>query len=137
MNELLSSLTNFTISIEQKYSKKSSSIEIYKTESSLKLKKLNLRSSSGYEEYICGLCLRIAIIELANIPIPNFIIIDEGFTCMDETNIENVSILYEYLREKYDFCLIVSHLNSLKAQSDSFINITKLHQNANSQIYFT
>ena len=52
-------------------------------------------------------------------------IIDEGFTCMDELNLGNIRSILMEMRRRFDFILLVSHLVELKGNCDEYISITK------------
>ena len=132
-NDILMSLTDFTIEIEREYSKKMSNIEIYKIN---KDEQLNIKNCSGFEQFIVGLALRLAIVNTSNLPSPNFIIIDEGFSCMDSTNMQNVEVLFGKLRSRFNFVLIISHLDELKSNCDKYIDIVKPDNGPDSHIMY-
>ena len=50
---------------------------------------------------------------LSNLSAPHFMIIDEGFSCMDEYNLLNIELLYGVMKNMFDFSLIVSHLDAM------------------------
>ena len=143
-NKILTNITNFTIEITQIYNNNSkskdkklrsrSSIEIYKIESNMK--KIKIQSCSGFERFIVGLVLRLAIIKSSQLQSPNFMAIDEGFSCMDKSNLENIDSLFNIIKSTFDFALIVSHINELKDKCDNYINITKQNENSPSYVYF-
>ena len=107
-------------------------IEIYKI---INNKSLNVSNCSGFENFIIYLALRLSIVRIANIPLPNFIAIDEGFSSMDNTNIHKIEILLNKMRHIFDFVLIISHLEQLKSNCDKYINITKNNYNSPSYKY--
>jgi len=78
---------------------------------------------SGFEKFIISLAVRIALTNLSILPKPNFIAIDEGWGCFDSTNIANISNIFDYLRTKFDFVLVVSHITELQSDVDDIINI--------------
>ena len=134
-NEILIMTTNFSIKIVQKTreKEKKSYINVYKIENK---NIININNCSGYERFITGLILRVAIIESSNISGPNCMFIDEGFSCMDKSNLQNVKIIFNKLKELFDFTLIVSHLDELKCSCDNYINITKKNIHRPSSIRF-
>jgi DNA repair exonuclease SbcCD ATPase subunit len=122
-NKLLCDLqTDITIKIIKFYYSGRSGIEIYKD---VKGKMLNILNCSGYEQFIVNLVLRLSIIHISNRWPTNFMAIDEGFSCMDNDNLNNISNLFGHLRSKFKFVLIVSHLDELKSNCDKYIDIVK------------
>ena len=47
----------------------------------------SLEMCSGMEKFISGLAIRIALINVCNLPRPNFLVIDEGFGTLDNENL--------------------------------------------------
>ena len=45
---------------------------------------------------------------------PNFMVIDEGWGCLDNNNIEKIQNFLYNINKYYDFIIIVSHINKLK-----------------------
>lgn len=116
INDILTFISDFTIDIE--YDK--GSIKIYKT---VYNKKITLTMMSGYEKFITNIAFRLAISDLnCNIK-TNFFIIDEGFSYCDSEHIDKLKSLFEYLRKKYKWSLVVSHLEEIKENFDTSINI--------------
>jgi DNA repair exonuclease SbcCD ATPase subunit len=77
------------------------------------------------ERFISSLAIRIALINVSALPRPNFIAIDEGFGTLDSTHISNLINLFEYLRMKFDFSIIISHVDSMRDMVDNFITVDK------------
>jgi DNA repair exonuclease SbcCD ATPase subunit/predicted phosphodiesterase len=115
-------LTEFTVKITKIFYNNRCGIEIYKDVND---NMLNILNCSGYEQFIVNLVLRFSIIDISNRWSTNFMAIDEGFSCMDETNLTNLELLFEYLRDSFKFVFIVSHLDELKSNCNEFINIVK------------
>lgn len=88
--------------------------------------KWTLELSSGFERFVSSLAIRVALINISNLPRPNFIAIDEGWGVMDPSNLSQVGLLFSYLKTNFDFVLIISHLDSIKDFVDSLIEITKV-----------
>lgn len=81
--------------------------------------------SSGMERFIMSIVSRVALIEVTSLSRPNFIAIDEGFGVLDAENISNVYVLFDKIKEKFDFILCITHLDSFKDVADKNIEITK------------
>jgi len=80
---------------------------------------------SGMEKFIASLAIRSALLNISNLSRPTFLAIDEGFGVMDSDNMNSLGYLFDYLRQKFDFVLIVSHLDSIKDSVDSNLEIVK------------
>ncbi len=117
-NNILLPLTNFSISIEQE----KDSINLYKINEK---NKLNIELCSGFEKFVVGLAVRIALLNLSKLSSCNFMLIDEGFSCMDNSNINNLSSLFNTLKDMFDFVIVISHLDSVKSQCDEYMSIDK------------
>lgn len=134
-NDKLASVTNFTIKIHQIFSKFMSTIEIFKLSGSSSDEFIKIQNCSGFERYIVGLVLRLAIMSSSNLPMCNFIALDEGFACMDSHNLNNLQNLIHIIRNSFDFSIIVSHLDILKENCDNYINIYKSHPSSPSYVF--
>ena len=82
-------------------------------------KRWPLELAGGMEKFLTGLALRVALINISNLPKCNFIAIDEGWATMDAENISSVSALFSILKEHFEFIWIISHLDSMR----DFVNI--------------
>jgi DNA repair exonuclease SbcCD ATPase subunit len=84
-----------------------------------------LELTSGMERFISSLAIRIALINVSALPRPNFIAIDEGWGSLDSEHISSVVNLFDYFRTKFDFSIIISHVDSMRDMVDSLINVDK------------
>lgn len=98
-------------------------------------KKWPLEMSSGLEKFISSLAIRVALINISNLPRPSFIAIDEGFGCADRENMASMANLFGFLKTKFDFIWIISHLDEMRDMVDKHIEIKK--ENGFSKIVFT
>ena len=142
VNDLLSIITDFTI----KFDISDNKIDIYldrpiynmsKSNSNTNISYLNNKNSSksnryilinngsGFERFISSLAIRIALLDMSNLPKINFLAIDEGFSAFDTHNINNVGQILDYLKTKFDFILTISHLTQIKENSDIIIGLQK------------
>lgn len=69
--------------------------------------------ASGFQRFIISIMFRIVLGESAPCA-PDFLIIDEGFGCMDKQHIARLIGVLNYLRDKYKFVFIVSHIEELQ-----------------------
>lgn len=119
-NELLLSITDFTIQSDIT----DKSIEFFLTESNNP--KLPIGLASGFQKFIVSTVLRISLTSF----IPSgsqFMIIDEGFGCMDESNIDKLPELFTQLSTQFDFLFIISHITNLQNILNNPVNIINKH----------
>jgi DNA repair exonuclease SbcCD ATPase subunit len=94
-----------------------------------------LELTSGMERFISSLAIRIALINISALPRPNFIAIDEGWGSLDAEHISSVVNLFEYFKHKFDFSIIISHVDSMRDMVNSLISIDKF--DGFSKIHYT
>ena len=123
VNDLLSITTDFTVKFDMSDSK----IDIYLDRSIYKDKTRNIiiNNASGFERFMASLAIRMALLELSNLPKINFMAIDEGWSSFDTHNINNVSVILDYLTSKFDFVLTISHLIQIKEHCDIQLSLKK------------
>ncbi len=85
-----------------------------------------LELTSGMERFISSLAIRVALINVSALPRPNFIAIDEGWGSLDREHISAVTNLFEYFRTKFDFSIIISHVESMRDMVDNLIEVNKI-----------
>ena len=88
--------------------------------------KWSLEMCSGMERFISGLAIRVALINVCNLPRPNFLVIDEGFGTLDSENLQSLFMLFTYLKTQFDFVMIISHIDSMRDVVDGLIEIKKI-----------
>ncbi len=89
--------------------------------------KWSLEMCSGMERFISGLAIRIALINVCNLPRPNFLVVDEGFGTLDNENLTSLYMLFAYLKTQFDFVMIISHIDSMRDVVDSLMEIKKIN----------
>nr|URM62060.1 alkylated DNA repair protein [Mimivirus sp.] len=90
------------------------------------VKPYNVQLASGFERFIIGLAIRMTLCQISLTSKPNFLIIDEGWSCLDSENLNNVGAIMNYIKTQYEHVIIISHLEELKNQADYVINIDKM-----------
>ena len=85
----------------------------------------SLEMCSGMERFISGLAIRVALINVCNLPRPNFLVIDEGFGTLDSENLQSLFMLFTYLKTQFDFVMVISHIDSMRDVVDNLIEIKK------------
>ena len=86
----------------------------------------SLEMCSGMERFISGLAIRVALINVCNLPRPNFIAIDEGFGSLDTDNFNSLYLLFDYLKTQFDFIITISHIDKTRDMVDQIIDISKV-----------
>ena len=74
----------------------------------------SLEMCSGMERFISGLAIRVTLINVCNLPRPNFLVIDEGFGTLDSENLQSLFMLFTYLKTQFDFVMVISHIDSMR-----------------------
>jgi len=87
--------------------------------------KWSLEMSSGMERFVSGLAIRVALINICNLPRPNFLIIDEGFGTLDSENMQSLYRLFIYLKTQFEFVMIISHIDTMRDAVDNLVEIKK------------
>jgi len=90
-------------------------------------RKWPLEMCSGMEKFISGLAIRIALINICNLPRPNFLAIDEGLGTLDSENLSAIYMLFSYLKTQFDFVILISHLESARDMVDSLMEVKKIN----------
>jgi len=116
INMMLTSLVNFTINFI--VTEKELNVYITRPHG-----QIPLSNASGFEKFVGSLFLRIGLIKISNLPKANFLAIDEGWSNFDYENMNNVGMIMDYLRGEFDFVILVSHLQTMREQTDLQINI--------------
>ena len=85
-----------------------------------------LEMCSGMEKFISGLAIRVALINVCNLPRPNFLVVDEGFGTLDSDNLQSIFMMFDYLKTQFDFINIISHLDAMRDIVDTLVEIKKV-----------
>ena len=84
-----------------------------------------LELTSGMEKFISSLAIRTSLINITSLPRPNFLAIDEGFGVLDSENINNIYLLFDYLKSQFGFIMCISHIDTMRDVVDKLIEIKK------------
>ena len=118
VNNILSQIVEFTINIETD----GKNVNVYiKYED----RKWPLELCSGMEKFVSALALRVALINVSNLPRPNFLVIDEGMSALDASNMAMVHSLFDYMKTHFDFIIVISHLDAMRDMVDKQLEIKK------------
>lgn len=81
--------------------------------------------TSGYERFVTSIAIRVALTEVSNLPKCSFLSIDEGMGTLDSEHLAMIPPLFNVLKHKYDFILVISHLDSIRDAVDKTIEISQ------------
>jgi len=82
-----------------------------------------LELSSGMERFISAIAIRVGLINISNLPKPTFFAIDEGLGVLDSTNLNQIYLLFNYIREVFQFTMIISHIDMVRDMVDNTLTI--------------
>ena len=128
VNNILLDIDNYNIKIIY-----DNTIKIIKIDNVTK-QESNGVMASGHEKSILNVIFRIALSKLNSIISTNFFIIDEAFKNSDYNKKQKLKTLFEYLRNNYDWILVVTHDDYIRDNFDKEINIE--HHNGTSLINY-
>jgi DNA repair exonuclease SbcCD ATPase subunit len=118
VNNILSQIVEFSMSIET--DGKNVNVFIRYED-----KKWPLELCSGMERFVSSLALRVALINISNLPRAPFLIVDEGFGALDADTIAMIHSLFDYLKTNFDFIIIISHLDAMRDMVNKHLEIKK------------
>ena len=81
--------------------------------------------TSGYERFVASVAIRVAMTNISNLPKTTFLAIDEGFGTLDPDNLASMYTLFAFLKNNFDFVLVISHLDALKDAVDKQVEIKR------------
>ena len=128
VNEILNDVDTYKIKINY-----DSFIKITKIENDTEQESSGLMAS-GHEKSVLNIIFRLALSKLNSMVSTNFFIIDEAFKNSDSNKKQKLKTLFEYLRNNYDWALIVTHDDYIKDNFDKEVNIE--YDNGSSFIKF-
>lgn len=121
-NNILKEITDFTL----EFALDGQNLEVYICREH---GKWNLNLSSGMEKFISSVVIRIALIKVSGCVKSDFMIIDEGWSQIDNENIMAMERFFQFLRENFKFVILISHNNYIKDMVDRVITISKDERN--------
>lgn len=84
-----------------------------------------IEMGSGAEKTIASMAIRLALLQVSNLPKSNVIILDEPATALDAENMEGFIRMIGMVKCHYDVVILISHLDALKDIVDLVIPIDK------------
>jgi len=88
-------------------------------------KVINIETLSGCEYVILNVAFRLALGRCNNSLKTNFIIIDEAFRFCDDDSIRKIPTIFDYIRENFDWGIVISHDDRVIQMYDNPIKISK------------
>lgn len=118
VNNILSQIVEFSMGIETD----GKNVNVYIKYDD---KKWPLELCSGMEKFVSALALRVSLINISNLPRANFLVVDEGMSALDASNLPMLHALFDYLKASFDFIIIISHLDAMRDMVDKQLEIKK------------
>jgi DNA repair exonuclease SbcCD ATPase subunit len=115
---ILSGIVNFGVKLE--LDEDANTLEIYMFEGN---SKRLLEMCSGMEKVISSLAIKVALRNISTLPKFDTLVLDEGFSDLDESGVEACSRLLRSLRRYYKCVLMVTHIETLKDVVDAVIEV--------------
>lgn len=84
-----------------------------------------IEMGSGAEKTIASMAIRLALLQVSNLPKSNVFILDEPATALDADNMEGFIRMIDMIKVHYDVVILISHLDALKDIVDTTITIEK------------
>jgi len=84
-----------------------------------------IEMGSGAEKTIASMAIRLALLQVSNLPKSNLFILDEPATALDADNMEGFIRMIDMVKSHYDVVILISHLDALKDIVDTTITIEK------------
>jgi len=85
-----------------------------------------LENGSGAEKTLAAIAIRIALLNVSNMPKSNIFILDEPGTSLDADNMEGFVRILDLIKSYFNITLLITHVDSLKDVVDMTIDITKV-----------
>lgn len=121
--KILFGVVDFTITLDIPNDTSSSSMEIYIDYGD---NKRIIELGSGMEKMIASIAIRVALINVSSLPKSDIFIIDEGFSELDDVNIDACGRLLQSLLRWFKNIIIITHIDTLKDIVNDVIDITRV-----------
>ena len=92
--------------------------------------KRKIECTSGMERMIASLSLRTVLHSITHLPKPDFMILDEGFGALDDSNVEVAMKMLRSMLDHFRFILIISHVETVKEAVDEMIEVSRVGLNS-------
>lgn len=127
MGQVLEKVTNTKLEIEIVEKESRDSKEFPNFQYELKVDDIKgrryVKALSGGESFIYSVALRMALISMNQKGRAEFLVVDEGWGNLDETNFAHIPDIYGILRENFRYVLLMSHIEEFKSNVDMVVKI--------------
>ena len=89
----------------------------------------------GFESFLILLAFKITLSNFFSVPYCGILIIDEGVSVLDRSNVDKFNIIAEFIKKYYNNIILISHIPSFNDYIDTFIKIDK-NKDKSSKIIF-
>jgi len=80
---------------------------------------------SGFQKFVIDITLRICFSQIIK-TLPQVLMIDEGFGCMDALNLRAMQTALHSLKKSYEWVLIITHLEDMQLGMDQEVKIVQI-----------
>lgn len=84
-----------------------------------------IEMSSGAEKTLASFAIRLALISITHLPVPDVMILDEPATSFDDEKLEGFTSTLEMIKSKFRNVILISHIHGLKDIANQFISMSK------------
>lgn len=124
----INNILNHFVDWSVKFVLEDEEVNIYKLDKNQKTSNASLLS--GYESILLEVIYRITTNTITFGNTYNCLLCDEIFSYMDNTNIEKIVQLFEFMKKYYDFIIVISHDNKIQMFSDDSLLIKHVKDNS-------
>ena len=117
--KILANIVNFEVFFENEGSR----LNVYIKHPSHEPRPIEM--GSGAEKTIASMAIRLALLQVSNLPTPNVFIMDEPGTALDAENMDGFVRILDMVKNYYKIVILISHLDALKDCVDYVINVEK------------
>lgn len=119
IHSVLSGVVDFKVYLETDIN--SNVLDVYLEDSS---SKRVIELASGMEKTIASLAIRVALINVSNLPKPDILILDEAMVALDSEGVQKCTNLLVKLKKYFKTILLITHVEPIKEIVDKLITIT-------------
>ena len=119
IEKVLSGIVDFQVFFEEDGNK----LNIFIKHSKFDARPIEL--GSGAEKTLAATAIRLGLLNVSSLPIPNFAVLDEPATALDAENMDGFIKILQMYRENFETVFLISHLDSLKDIVDDEVLIQK------------
>ena len=117
--EVLTNVVDFSVYFEDNGRK----LEIFLQHKDQESRPLEL--GSGAEKTLAAMAIRIALLNVSNMPKSDLFILDEPGTALDANNMEGFTRILDILKEHFKTTLLITHIDGLKDSVQKVITVDK------------